>query len=347
MDVLKVKQEKSMQLATNFQTQVCESDFTDSELLVTLIIREVLNPARELKQMLGMVKELLQLRTVDSLSRNVRLAASIVVVGSGSVEFFETALQLLSCWDFVKNQFWVVEEEILRHMTFAKFEEYFEEIETGYDFSPDMISNSLTEVVKKNFPEVIPSFIGHPIVRNSCSSLREHFKIFISRLSSSAHPRAKLLEYQNTYPIERFIPWFLRWAKPLLDKYSTTDDTNLSRFKVDYSCREAPDVKIEPKDSEQTEDSKEEEQVASIHTLFSEKCQRSTTATYIPWLHTRRLEQETLTSSSNGSSEDTTEQVASPKSLQSTGVLNNSTLSPHDTPRARFFRSTAGFESST
>lgn len=253
-------------------------------------------------------------------------------------------VRLTSEFYFTGGPFWVVQEELIRQAMVACFEG----IVNTWDMSKEKIAERIEKSVQENFPEALPDFITHSVTKQKIPLLKEHMRNLGLKISEAPYPQvfehslpsaclfimavvqALLLAYQNSYPCDRFIKWFIDWAFALLRARVTEFDTDILRFKVEFSSlHEERTIKEEHEDSKEIEKSsgkteppleavgqfiKSEGTIPSFFKEATTNANHNSKVTYLPWIQTRRLDLETLSSSSNTTyAELTLTPIMSPK----------------------------------
>ena len=145
---------------------------------------EIAEDFSEFEHMELLIKNLLEFQSIPDLKREVKLAISIILVGSSKTDKFVCVFRMLCSFEDLGGCFWVVQEELLRHA-------FLGEMNTIMDGDYQAISyeRRLRDALEVTVPAVVPSYVKHNIVREKIPALRASLEKLINKMISSGRPK--------------------------------------------------------------------------------------------------------------------------------------------------------------
>lgn len=117
------------------------------------------------------------------------------------MELYTTVFRLLCDWEKSGGEYWVIQEELLRHATIYEYRcksTFFKVVitntfscELNKKLSPEITEIGLHRVLNELLPFCPPSYINHKIVLQRMKVLREEFMELITFCTSSDKPEVR------------------------------------------------------------------------------------------------------------------------------------------------------------
>ena len=128
---------------------------------------------------------LLESNLLPALTKVHRLAIAIVIVAAKKLIYFDVAFRFLCEWELLGGPYWIIQEEILRHLIYQIFEEA---LLDSFPSKKNFKTNVEIELFKL-LPCPLPPYITNTTLIKKIQGLKENAATLVKEMNATDEPK--------------------------------------------------------------------------------------------------------------------------------------------------------------